>query len=124
VPARPRCGRGPDWYGSRLQFVGEPVSEDVKIDPGYVDGDRFVALYRLEDRLVGALIMNSPSNAMELRAMVGARASWQDGIALAAEPLAPIGSARGDGQASADGRRDAWPEPAGPHPRLCGSHGR
>lgn len=74
-----------DWYGSRLQFVGEASSEEIEIVLGDVDNDRFVALYRLEDRLVGALAMNNPAVVMKYRAMIATGASWQDGLDFAAE---------------------------------------
>jgi NADPH-dependent 2,4-dienoyl-CoA reductase/sulfur reductase-like enzyme len=77
-----------DWYGSRLQFVGVPDSEDIEVVLGDVDGDKFVALYRLGDRLVGALAVNSQSIVMKYRAMIAARASWQDGLDFAAERAA------------------------------------
>jgi NADPH-dependent 2,4-dienoyl-CoA reductase/sulfur reductase-like enzyme len=82
-----------DWYGSRLQFVGEPVSEEVEIVLGDVDSDRFVALYRLGDRLVGALAVNNASVVMKYRAMIGAGASWQDGLDFAVDRAARLSRA-------------------------------
>lgn len=82
-----------DWYGSRLQFVGDPVSEDIQIVLGDEHSDRFVALYRQGDRLVGALAMNNSSVVMKYRAMIGAGASWRDGLDFAAERAARLSRA-------------------------------
>jgi NADPH-dependent 2,4-dienoyl-CoA reductase/sulfur reductase-like enzyme len=79
-----------DWYGTRLQFVGIPSADDVEIVLGDEEGDRFVALYRQADRLVGALALNSSSVVMKYRAMIGAGASWQDGLDFAAERAARL----------------------------------
>ncbi|MER7684931.1 FAD-dependent oxidoreductase [Streptomyces sp. NPDC097610] len=79
-----------DWYGSRLQFVGAPTAEDIKIVLGDEQSERFVALYRQGDRLVGALAMNNSSVVMKYRAMIGAGASWQDGLDFAAERAARL----------------------------------
>jgi len=79
-----------DWYGSRLQFVGLPSADDVEIVLGDEDSDRFVALYRQADRLVGALALNRPSVVMKYRTMIGAGASWQDGLDFAAERVARL----------------------------------
>src|SRR5829696_1117499 len=41
-----------DWYGSRIQFVGIPESEEVLVVDGDIDNDeRWTALYRQDDRL-------------------------------------------------------------------------
>jgi len=79
-----------DWYGSRLQFVGISAAEDHELVLGDVDSDRFVALYRQGDRLVGALAINSSSVVMKYRAMIGAGASWQDGLDFAAQRAARL----------------------------------
>ncbi len=48
-----------DWYGSRIQFVGVPDADEVLVVDGDVDDDdRWTALYRRGDRLVGALTLN------------------------------------------------------------------
>jgi len=79
-----------DWYGSSLQFVGVPTAEDVEIVLGDEHSDRFVALYREGDRLVGAFAMNNSSVIMKYRAMIGAGATWQDGLDFAAARAARL----------------------------------
>jgi NADPH-dependent 2,4-dienoyl-CoA reductase/sulfur reductase-like enzyme len=78
-----------DWYGSRIQFVGIPGADEVRVVDGSVgsagsDG-RLVALYREGDRLVGALTVDAPAHVMKYRGLIMRGASWQDGLAFAAE---------------------------------------
>ena len=72
-----------DWYGSRIQFAGLPWG-----DPTVVTGDwgagAFTALYRHEDRIIGALTLNRRADIMKYRALIARGASWSDGLALAA----------------------------------------
>lgn len=75
-----------DWYGSRIQFVGVPDSEEVLLVDGDVDNDdRWTALYRQGDRLVGALTVNGPTVIMKYRRMIGQRCSWSDALDFAAK---------------------------------------
>ena len=75
-----------DWYGSRIQFVGVPDSEEVLLVDGDVDNDdRWTALYRQGDRLVGALTVNRPTVIMKYRRMIGQRCSWSDALDFAAK---------------------------------------
>jgi NADPH-dependent 2,4-dienoyl-CoA reductase/sulfur reductase-like enzyme len=75
-----------DWYGGRLQFVGIPGADEVRVVDGDVDSDgRLVALYREGDRLVGALTVDAPTHVMKYRGLITRRASWVDGLVFAAE---------------------------------------
>ncbi len=75
-----------DWYGSRIQFVGVPDSEEVLLVDGDVDdGDRWTALYRQGDRLVGALTLNGQTAIMKYRRMIGQKCSWADALDFAAK---------------------------------------
>jgi len=47
-----------DLGDSRIQFVGVPGADEVRIVSGTADDDRFVALFRRGDRLTGALTLN------------------------------------------------------------------
>jgi NADPH-dependent 2,4-dienoyl-CoA reductase/sulfur reductase-like enzyme len=75
-----------DWYGSRIQFVGIPESDEVLMVDG--DGDvetdgRWTALYRHGDRLVGALAVNGQAVIMKYRKMIAQQASWNDALDFA-----------------------------------------
>jgi NADPH-dependent 2,4-dienoyl-CoA reductase/sulfur reductase-like enzyme len=73
-----------DWYGSRIQFVGVPESEEVLLVDGDVDNDdRWTALYRQGDRLVGALTVNGQTVIMKYRRMIAQKASWGDALEFA-----------------------------------------
>lgn len=69
-----------DWYGSRIQFVGVPRAEEIRvIDPG----ERFLALYRRGDRLVGTITIDRPTQIMKYKRLIAQRASWTDALAFA-----------------------------------------
>jgi NADPH-dependent 2,4-dienoyl-CoA reductase/sulfur reductase-like enzyme len=73
-----------DWYGSRIQFVGVPDSEEVLLVEGDVDNDdRWTALYRQGDRLVGALTLNGQAVIMKYRRMIAQRSSWSEALEFA-----------------------------------------
>jgi NADPH-dependent 2,4-dienoyl-CoA reductase/sulfur reductase-like enzyme len=73
-----------DWYGSRIQFVGVPDSEEVLLVDGDVDNDdRWTALYRHGDRVVGALTVNGQAVIMKYRRMIAQKASWDDAVEFA-----------------------------------------
>jgi hypothetical protein len=46
--------------------------------------ERFVALYRREDRVVGALTLDRPRDIMKLRRRVADRGAWAEAVAFAA----------------------------------------
>jgi len=71
-----------DWYGSRIQLVGL-ASGAPEVVTGSPDSDRFVALFREGDRLIGALALNRRSDIMKYRALIARGSSWSDGLALA-----------------------------------------
>ncbi len=72
-----------DWYATRIQFVGVPDADDVEVVAGEIEDGRFVALYRTGDKLTGALCVGYPSHTMKYRRLIGASASWGDGLAFA-----------------------------------------
>lgn len=71
-----------DWYTDKLQMVGITDADEVRVI-GHLDDERWVALYRRGNRLVGALTLNLPGRIMKYRAMINRRASWQDALAFA-----------------------------------------
>lgn len=77
----------PDWYGSRIQFVGIITDADeVGLVEGVLGVDRrWVALYRKGDRLVGALAVNGQNVIMKYRMLIMREATWQDALAFRGE---------------------------------------
>ncbi|WP_031467850.1 NAD(P)/FAD-dependent oxidoreductase [Sciscionella sediminilitoris] len=68
-----------DWYDSRIQFVGVPDADEVRIVEGDpVRDERVVALYRRGDRLVGVLTINGQNVIMKYRALIMKRTCWDD----------------------------------------------
>ncbi len=65
-----------DQYGSRIQFVGLPKGE-ASIVYGSPDENRFVALYRSGNRVIGALGINSPKALMKAKLLVEKQAAWE-----------------------------------------------
>ncbi|MFE6926017.1 NAD(P)/FAD-dependent oxidoreductase [Nocardia sp. NPDC057663] len=74
-----------DWYGSRIQFVGVPTADEIRVVDGDPDADgRWVALYREGDRFAGALTLNGQNVIMKYRGLLTKKASWDEALAFAA----------------------------------------
>lgn len=71
-----------DWYQSRIQFVGTAVADEVVFASGDPDTDKFVALYRSGDRLVGAATLNEQRKIMKLRRIIAGKGVWADALEL------------------------------------------
>ncbi|MBA0126532.1 NAD(P)/FAD-dependent oxidoreductase [Haloechinothrix sp. YIM 98757] len=69
-----------DWYEHRLQFIGVPTAEEVRVVTGDTDSESFLALYRQGDRVVGALGLNERKLVMKFRRLIATRTSWRDGL--------------------------------------------
>lgn len=65
-----------DWYGNRIQFVGTATAESVSFASGGPDEDKFVALYRVGDRLVGVATLNEPRRIMKYRRFIADRGTF------------------------------------------------
>jgi NADPH-dependent 2,4-dienoyl-CoA reductase/sulfur reductase-like enzyme len=73
-----------DQFDSRIQFVGRVHGDDeVRVIAGHTDG-AFAAMYGWQGRLRGVLGVNMPKVVMPFRALLAARASWDDALAHAA----------------------------------------
>ncbi|MFI6455760.1 NAD(P)/FAD-dependent oxidoreductase [Streptosporangium amethystogenes] len=72
-----------DWYGVRIQFVGVPATDEVRVVDGDPAGEHLVALYREGDRLVGALTLNGQAQIMKYRGLIMRGASWAEGLEFA-----------------------------------------
>ena len=71
-----------DWYDDRVQFAGIP-SAQCEVVLGDLDSDRFVAIYREQDRIVGAVSLNWPTMIMKFKALIGRGGTRQEGKTLA-----------------------------------------
>jgi NADPH-dependent 2,4-dienoyl-CoA reductase/sulfur reductase-like enzyme len=71
-----------DWYGNRIQFVGSAAADEVVFVSGGPDDEKFVALYRSGDRVVGAATLNERRVIMKLRRHIADRGSWAGAIEL------------------------------------------
>lgn len=65
-----------DWYSNRIQFAGSTAGAEPQVVFGSVERDKFVALYRSGDRVVGALAVNEPSRIMKDRRKIQNGTSW------------------------------------------------
>ncbi len=73
-----------DWYDVRIQFVGSPDADEVRlVDGDPTKGGRWVALYRRGDRLIGALTVNAQAEIMKYRVQIMKGGSWADGLTFA-----------------------------------------
>lgn len=72
-----------DWYEDRIQFVGIPGTDEVRIVDSAQGGEHFVALYREGNRLVGAMTMNRPGEIMKYRKLIKRWATWTEGLRFA-----------------------------------------
>lgn len=73
-----------DWYDLRIQFVGSPMADEVQVVDGDLTTDeRWVALYRRGDRLIGTLTVNGQADIMKYRMLIMKGGSWQEALDLA-----------------------------------------
>jgi len=72
-----------DLYDSRVQFVGLPTADEVRVVAGGAGEESLLALYRRGDRLIGALGIEQRRPVLRMRALIGKRTSWQDALAAA-----------------------------------------
>jgi NADPH-dependent 2,4-dienoyl-CoA reductase/sulfur reductase-like enzyme len=77
-----------DWYDVRIQHVGSPDADEVLLVEGDLDrapgaDNRWIALYRRGDRLVGALTVQGQSEIMKYRGQIMKGGSWSDALAHA-----------------------------------------
>jgi NADPH-dependent 2,4-dienoyl-CoA reductase/sulfur reductase-like enzyme len=72
-----------DWYDHRIQFVGVPTGDEVRLMSEELGDDRLLALYRRRDRLVGALAIDRPGQIMKYRRMISRRGRWDEALDFA-----------------------------------------
>lgn len=69
-----------DWNDDRIQFVGVPGADEIRMVAGDPEDGDFLALYRRGEHLSGALGLNQGRSVMRLRAMIAKRASWSEAL--------------------------------------------
>lgn len=77
-----------DWYGVRIQHVGTPAADEVRLVEGDLDrgpakDNRWIALYRKGDRLVGALTVEARAEIMKYRIQIMKGGSWTAALEFA-----------------------------------------
>lgn len=79
-----------DWYGQRLQLVGDPHPDHRPTLIGDPDTGQFTALYRHDNHLVAALTVDQPKTLTTLRRLITHRTPWAEALtqAQAHAPLA------------------------------------
>ncbi|HWC21256.1 MAG TPA: FAD-dependent oxidoreductase [Flexivirga sp.] len=75
-----------DWHGHRLQFVGVPTADEVHVIRP--EPERFLALYRRGERIVGAFTINGRREIMRYRRHIVGRAPFEAALTEAATPAA------------------------------------
>ena len=79
TPYRPTPWFWSDQYGLKLQLVGSAHNADeVRIVSGSEEEERFVALYRRGDRLIGAFGLSSAGKIARYRRILEGEAFWDD----------------------------------------------
>lgn len=72
-----------DWYGHRIQFVGVPRADEIRVVSQELGEDEFLALYRRGDRVIGCITIDRPSQIMKYRRQIIQSGSWEDALAFA-----------------------------------------
>lgn len=72
-----------DWYASRIQFVGIPRGDEIRVVSAETGDERFLALYRRGDRLVGTITIDRPTQIMKYRRLIARGASWDEALEFA-----------------------------------------
>lgn len=77
-----------DWYDVRIQFVGHPATDEIRVVEELDRDGRLVALYRDGDRLAGVLTVNGQTEIMKYRGQILKRAAFDDAVAFATKRAA------------------------------------
>jgi NADPH-dependent 2,4-dienoyl-CoA reductase/sulfur reductase-like enzyme len=72
-----------DWYDSRIQFVGIPAADEIRVVSEELGEDKFLALYRRGDRITGCISIDRPAQIMKYRRMIMKSASWTEALDFA-----------------------------------------
>lgn len=77
-----------DWYDHRLQFVGTPRADEVRIVGPR--GSGMIALYRRDDRVVGTFTIDRPRDIMKFRRRIVDRCAWDEAVAAAEDRVGSL----------------------------------
>ena len=72
-----------DWYGHRIQFVGVPRADEIRVISQELGEEKFLALYRRGDRLIGCISIDRPAQIMKYRRQIMQSGSWEDALKFA-----------------------------------------
>ncbi|GAA5156811.1 FAD-dependent oxidoreductase [Pseudonocardia eucalypti] len=72
-----------DWYGSRIQFVGVPQAEEIRVVSEELGEEKFLALYRRGDRITGCISIDRPAQIMKYRRLIMQSKPWSAALELA-----------------------------------------
>lgn len=72
-----------DWYDSRIQFVGIPQSEEIRVVSEELGEEKFLALYRRGNKLGGVLTVDRQSQIMKYKRLIATSATWDEALAFA-----------------------------------------
>ncbi|MBV9313093.1 MAG: FAD-dependent oxidoreductase [Pseudonocardia sp.] len=72
-----------DWYGHRIQFVGVPKADEIRVVSAELGEDKFLALYRRGDRIIGCISIDRPAQIMKYRRLIMQSQPWADALELA-----------------------------------------
>ncbi|WP_228032561.1 NAD(P)/FAD-dependent oxidoreductase [Mycolicibacterium sp. P9-22] len=72
-----------DWYSNKIQFVGIPHADEIRVISKELGEDNFLALYRRGDRITGCISIDRPREIMKFRRLIAQTNSWSDGLKLA-----------------------------------------
>jgi NADPH-dependent 2,4-dienoyl-CoA reductase/sulfur reductase-like enzyme len=72
-----------DWYGSRIQFVGIPQADEIRVISEELGEEKFLALYRRGDRITGCITIDRPAQVMKYRRMIAQSKPWTEALEFA-----------------------------------------
>ncbi|HEY4007744.1 MAG TPA: FAD-dependent oxidoreductase [Pseudonocardia sp.] len=72
-----------DWYDSRIQFVGIPSADEIRVVSEELGEENFLGLYRTGDRITGCITIDRPTQIMKYRRMIAQSKSWTDALEFA-----------------------------------------
>jgi NADPH-dependent 2,4-dienoyl-CoA reductase/sulfur reductase-like enzyme len=72
-----------DWYDSRIQFVGIPQAEEIRVVSEELGEEKFLALYRRGNRITGAITIDRPAQIMKYRRLIAQSTPWPEALTFA-----------------------------------------
>jgi NADPH-dependent 2,4-dienoyl-CoA reductase/sulfur reductase-like enzyme len=72
-----------DWYTNKIQFVGIPQADEIRVVSRELGEHKFLALYRRGDRITGCITIDRPSQVMKFRRLIAQSKPWSDALELA-----------------------------------------